>query len=85
MVTAQYLLNYARTEEELLQFCKSIYKVLKPGGTFAGVTTWAGSKDSPPKCLDSTLLGWKVTMKELNKGMDEVCKRITNNKEKKII
>jgi ubiquinone/menaquinone biosynthesis C-methylase UbiE len=36
VVLGSYLLNYARTKEELLQFCRSIALNLKPGGRFIG-------------------------------------------------
>jgi SAM-dependent methyltransferase len=35
-VVASYLLNYARTREQLLQFCRTIYENLVEGGRFAG-------------------------------------------------
>jgi SAM-dependent methyltransferase len=36
VVTAFYLLNYARSREDLLQFCRTIFDNLKPGGRFVG-------------------------------------------------
>jgi SAM-dependent methyltransferase len=37
LVTAAYLLNYARTREELLEMCRVIARSLKPGGRFVAV------------------------------------------------
>ncbi len=37
IVTAMYLLNYARTREELVAFCRAAYKQLTPGGRFLGM------------------------------------------------
>ena len=37
LVTAMYLLNYAKTKEELVAFCKAAFKQLKPGGRFVGM------------------------------------------------
>ena len=36
LVVAMYLLNYARTREELLRFVEVAYACLRPGGRFAG-------------------------------------------------
>ena len=36
MVVAMYLLNYARSKEELLAFCRAAYRQLEPGGRFIG-------------------------------------------------
>ncbi|MEM8587408.1 MAG: class I SAM-dependent methyltransferase [Pseudomonadota bacterium] len=38
LVVSVYLLNYARTKAELLDFCKTIRRHLKPGGRFVGLT-----------------------------------------------
>ncbi len=37
LVVATYLLNYARTREQLLRFCQACHDALRPGGRFAGV------------------------------------------------
>jgi len=42
LVTAAYLLNYAATEDELLQMCRSIAAALKPGGRFVTVNNNPG-------------------------------------------
>ena len=36
LAVAMYLLNYARTREELTAFCSSVFDQLKPGGRFIG-------------------------------------------------
>ena len=36
-VVAMYLLNYAKTKEELLRFCQVSYNALRSGGRFVGV------------------------------------------------
>jgi SAM-dependent methyltransferase len=37
LVVAMYLLNYARTQKELLAFCRAAFRQLKSGGRFIGV------------------------------------------------
>jgi hypothetical protein len=37
VVTASYLLNYAQTEEQLAEMCRTIAAALKPGGLFVTV------------------------------------------------
>ena len=37
LVVAVYLLNYARTPEQLLRFCRVCHEALRPGGRFAGL------------------------------------------------
>ena len=37
LVVAAYLLNYARTPEQLLRFCRVCHEALKPGGRFVGL------------------------------------------------
>ncbi|MBE9256154.1 MULTISPECIES: class I SAM-dependent methyltransferase [Aphanizomenonaceae] len=37
LVVASYLLNYARSPEELLKMCESIFANLKPGGRFVSI------------------------------------------------
>lgn len=36
LVVAMYLLNYAKSRNELLAFCRAAYRQLKPGGQFIG-------------------------------------------------
>lgn len=36
LVSAAYLLNYARSRDELLGFCRAAFRALKPGGRFVG-------------------------------------------------
>ena len=37
LIVATYLLNYARTRQQLLRFCQVCHDALRPGGRFAGV------------------------------------------------
>ena len=46
MVIASYLLNYARSREELLAFCRTIAANLKPGGRFVSINN---NPDQPPQ------------------------------------
>jgi SAM-dependent methyltransferase len=46
LVVAAYLLNYARTEEELLELCRAVARGLKPGGRFVSVNN---NPDQPPE------------------------------------
>lgn len=39
LAVAAYLLNYAKTEEELLAMCRGVAQCLKPGGRFVAVNT----------------------------------------------
>jgi SAM-dependent methyltransferase len=43
LVVAMYLLNYAKSKDELLAFCKAAYRQLKPGGLFIGVNDNPGN------------------------------------------
>ncbi len=52
VVVAAYLLNYARTSEELLQMCRTIARALKPGGRFIGCNN---NSDQPLDSYDATL------------------------------
>jgi len=46
VVLGSYLLNYARSKDELLQFCSSIRRNLKPGGRFVGFNDNSGERHS---------------------------------------
>jgi 2-polyprenyl-3-methyl-5-hydroxy-6-metoxy-1,4-benzoquinol methylase len=66
LVVAAYLLNYARTPDELLQMCRTIAKALKPGGRFIGANNNPGQ---PPESFDATLkYGW---IKEVTEPVTE--------------
>jgi SAM-dependent methyltransferase len=45
LVVASYLLNYARTREQLLDMCRTIALNLKPGGRFVSINN---NPDQPP-------------------------------------
>ena len=59
IVTSQYLFPYASTKNDLLQMCQSAYNALKPGGTFAGVSTWLGDMNMSPDKAYWPLIGYK--------------------------
>ncbi len=46
VVVAMYLLNYAKTKEELFRYCQVSYNVLRSGGRFVGVND---NVRNPPK------------------------------------
>src|SRR5262249_35459661 len=50
VVVAAYLLNYARTAEELTSMCRSIAGALKPGGRFVTVNN---NPADPPENFDA--------------------------------
>ena len=37
VITGVYLLNYAKSRQELFQFCEAVYRHLKPGARFVGI------------------------------------------------
>ena len=67
LVTAVFLLNYARTREQLLAFCKAAYNVLRPGGKFVGLND---SINNPPQPgLSFAKYGFERTCEQpLNEG-----------------
>lgn len=50
LVVASYLLNYARTREQLLHMCQTIAVNLKPGGRFVSINN---NPDQPPDSFSS--------------------------------
>jgi toxoflavin synthase len=50
LVLGVYLLNYARTAEELLRFCRVVYANLRPGGCFVGFND---NVSNPPQLYGS--------------------------------
>jgi SAM-dependent methyltransferase len=66
LVVAGYLLNYARSREELLQMCQAIARCLKPGGRFVTVNN---NPAQPPEFFAST--GKYGFVKELPDGTGE--------------
>jgi toxoflavin synthase len=55
IVSAIYLLDYTKTQKELLQMCQSIFLALKPGGIFSAITV---KPSETPR--DEFRYGWKV-------------------------
>lgn len=53
-IIAIYLLDYAKTKNELLQMCKTIFMHLKPNGIFATITL------IPRTTKDVYYLGWRT-------------------------
>jgi ubiquinone/menaquinone biosynthesis C-methylase UbiE len=56
LVVASYLLNYARSPEELLKMCESIFANLKPGGRF--VTINSNPSQAPVSYLKTEKYGF---------------------------
>ena len=50
LVVASYLLNYARTKEQLLDMCRTIAVNLKPGGRFVSINN---NPDQPPESFQT--------------------------------
>jgi len=76
IVTAIYLLNYAKSKDELFDYCEAIYKHLKPGGRFVGFN------DSPDNTIENygkyKKFGfYKSTTKERKEG-DPITYHFTN-------
>jgi toxoflavin synthase len=51
VILAAYLLNYARSEQDLLAMAKAIYRSLKPGGRFITVNN---NPDQDPRAFENT-------------------------------
>ena len=54
LVVAMYLLNYAKTKEELLRFVEVAYNMLRPGGRFVGF-------NDNVQCVPGELFPWPNT------------------------
>jgi SAM-dependent methyltransferase len=57
VVAAAYLLNSARTLEELSAMCRGIHGALKPGGRFVTINS---APDAPTRTVDYTKYGFEV-------------------------
>ena len=51
LVVAAYLLNYARTPEQLLRFCRVCHDALRPGGRFVGLNNNVRNVGTPTGSL----------------------------------
>lgn len=60
LVVASYLLNYARSKEELLKMCQSIFANLKPGGRFVCLNN--NSEQLPESYLKTEKYGFIKTI-----------------------
>ena len=63
VVTAVYLLNYARTAAELERFCRACFRALRPGGLLVGFND---NVRNPPGPDDVSLAGY---------GLERTCAR----------
>jgi SAM-dependent methyltransferase len=62
VVTALYLLNYARTPDELASFCEACFRALRPGGRLVGFND---NVRTPPRP------GWSLA----KYGMERTCRQ----------
>jgi len=76
IVTGIYLLDCAKSKEELIDFCEAIYRHLKPGGRFVGYI------DSPENLVENyekyKKYGFYKTIKEERKEGNIITYHITN-------
>ena len=76
VVVAMYLLNYAKTKEELLRFCQVIYNALRPGGRFVGVND---NVRNPPKgTISFAKYGFEKECTNLPKEGDVILYKLVN-------
>lgn len=76
LVVAMYLLNYARTAEELVRFCRVCHAALRPGGRFVGFNdnVW-----NPPRgTMSWERYGLEKTCQPEPEEGDAILYRITN-------
>ena len=66
LVLAAYLLNYARTRDELLRFCRVCHGALRPGGRFVGLNNEVRNLAGPPVSLKNYGLErtWESPLRE---------------------
>ncbi len=76
VITGMYLLNYAKTAQELYQFCRSAYQALKPGGIFVGFND--NINENPNDAPSFLKYGFEKTTPALQKEGDVVKYTITN-------
>ena len=77
VVTAVYLLNYARTEEELAAFCRACFRALRPGGRLVGFND---NPRSPPRPgVSLAAYGLERTCRHPPREGDVIRYRITNS------
>ncbi|MDE2887236.1 MAG: methyltransferase domain-containing protein [Gemmatimonadota bacterium] len=76
VVTAIYLLNYARTADELASFCRACFHALKPGGLLVGFNDNVCNPPLPDRSLSK--YGLERTCRHPLREGDIIRYRITN-------
>ena len=76
LVTTVYLLNYARTAEELEAFCRSCFRALRPGGRLVGFNDNVRRPPAPGRSLAK--YGFERTCRHPPLEGDLIRYRITN-------
>lgn len=76
LVVATYLLNYARTRDQLLRFCRVCHDALRPGGRFAGVND--NLRNPPSESVSLQKYGLRKSCPPVPKEGDVILYTITN-------
>ncbi|MDE3001556.1 MAG: methyltransferase domain-containing protein [Gemmatimonadota bacterium] len=76
VVTAFYLLNYARTADELASFCRACFRALRPGGRLVGFNDNVCNPPLPERSLSK--YGLERTCRYPLREGDIIRYRITN-------
>ena len=76
IVTALYLLNYARTADELAAFCRACFRALRPGGRLVGFNDNVRTPPRPGRSLAK--YGLERTCRQPLREVDAIHYRITN-------
>lgn len=77
LVVAMYLLNYARTGDELLGFVRAAFRSLRPGGRFLGFND--NVRNVPRGVQDFSRYGFHKECSEVPEEGDAIVYRIVNN------
>jgi len=75
-VLAMYLLNYAKTKDEILSFCQVVFNVLKTGGKFIGVND--NIRENPNNAPSFIKYGFEKVTPKVQKEGDVVLYKISN-------
>ena len=76
LVVAMYLLNYARTGEQLRRFCQVCYDALRPGGRFVGFND--NVRNPPRGTVSWKKYGLEKSCASLPKEGDVILYTVTN-------
>lgn len=76
LVVAMYLLNYARTAEELDRFCRVCHDALRPGGRFVGFND--NIRNPPRGTVSWERYGLEKTCRSEPEEGDAILYRVTN-------